>query len=408
MRIGMMADIYKPHISGVTNYIELNKRYLEKAGQEVFVFTFGEDEYQDDEPNIIRSPSLPFLSPKGYGDIQIGLRYDERARRLLHTMDVVHVHHPIISMATALRHCKPRGIPIVFTHHSRYDLTAQAMLPLLPDGAGELFEKAYFPSLCQAVDLVVAPSPSIKEMLQRLGVDVHIEIIPHGVELTPFRENIQPLDRGNFGFKEEEILLIYVGRLSPEKNLPFLLRSFFGAVQAFPTLGLLLVGDGPEWDNLHDLASYMGLNDRIRFIGMVNYKDLPSYLTMADIFVTPSTAETFGLSVVEAMASGLPVLGINTFGICDNIEDGVTGFLAPEDLASFTAKMVRLITDRGLRLQMGARARMASDAYAIEKTVVVILDQYRRLLDQSSQKKQGLTSFLRRLFSSHTASQGKS
>jgi 1,2-diacylglycerol 3-alpha-glucosyltransferase len=211
--------------------------------------------------------------------------------------------------------------------------------------------------------------------------------------------------RSAFGFRDDELLLIYVGRLSPEKNIPFLLKSFNGAVQAYPTLGLLLVGDGPECDNLHDLVSYMGLNNRVKFTGIVDYKNLPSYLKLADIFVTSSMAETFGLSVVEAIASGLPVLGINTTGICDNIEDGVTGFLAPEDQASFTAKMVRLITDRDLRLKMGVQARLASEAFAIDKTVLLILEQYRRLLNQATHKNRGLNGLLQRLFATQKNSQ---
>lgn len=400
MRIGMMADIYKPHISGVTNYIALNKRYLERAGHEVFVFTFGDADYRDDESNVIRSPSLPLRSPKGYADIQVGLRYDRRARQLLQTMHIVHAHHPFLSTTLALRHCKPRGIPIVFTNHTRYDLAAQAYLPLLPEGLGELFVKTYLPSLCQAVDLVVAPSPSIKEILQHMGVNAPIEVIPHGVDITPFREKVQPLDRAQFGFTPDDIVLIYVGRLGPEKNIPFLLRSFYGAVQACPNLGLLVVGDGPERDNLEAMVNHMGIAARVRFSGLVNYKDLPAYLALADIAATASVSETFGLSVVEAMASGLPILGIQSPGIGDNVADGVTGFLAGNDLASFTAKMMLLVTDRELRHCMGEQARVASEAFAIERTAELMLAQYRRLVNRAVGQKRGLRTFVQRfLFS---------
>ena len=118
MRIGMMTDVYKPHISGITNYISLNKRFLEKEGHQVFIFTFSDEDYQDDESNVIRSPGLPLLDT-GYF---FNINYRREARALLRTMDVVHVHHPFLSGSLALRYCRPRGTPIVFTNHTRYDL----------------------------------------------------------------------------------------------------------------------------------------------------------------------------------------------------------------------------------------------------------------------------------------------
>jgi len=89
MKIGMMTDTYKPHISGVTNYIELNKRALENAGHEVYVFTFGDLDYQDDEVRIIRSPAYSW-------QIQVLSLASifQRSQELLQSMDVVHVHHP--------------------------------------------------------------------------------------------------------------------------------------------------------------------------------------------------------------------------------------------------------------------------------------------------------------------------
>ena len=142
MRIGMMVDVYKPHISGITNYISLNKEYLEKRGHEVFVFTFSEEAYQDDESNIIRSPGLPLLDT-GYF---ISLRYNQEARKLLLTMDVAHVHHPFLSGSLALLYCQPKNIPIVFTNHTRYDLYSRVYLPPMADVVGLAALKAYLPA----------------------------------------------------------------------------------------------------------------------------------------------------------------------------------------------------------------------------------------------------------------------
>src|SRR5512138_180155 len=117
MRIGMMVDVYKPYVSGVTNYVSLNKRALENAGHEVYVFTFGDPDYQDEEPRIIRSPALPLADTGFY----LSLRHKSKHKKLLQTMDVVHVHHPFLSGRLALNYCRSANIPVVFTNHSRYD-----------------------------------------------------------------------------------------------------------------------------------------------------------------------------------------------------------------------------------------------------------------------------------------------
>lgn len=388
MRIGMMVDTYKPHISGITNYIALNKREMEKAGHEVYVFTFGDEDYEDEETNIIRSGGLPIVDTGYY----LNFRYKRQARKLLQSMDIVHVHHPFLSGSLALRLCRPRGIPLVFTNHTRYDLYAHAYLPILPDVIGETMLHAYMPAFCRACTQVVAPSAGMRDILVQLGVDVTIQVVPNGVDLKPYLNNEDVRDRRQFGFDPQDIILIYVGRLGPEKNMPFLLRSFAGISQAYESTRLLIVGDGPERDNLEDRAQTMGIQDKVMFTGMVPYDTLPGYLQMSDAFVTASVTEVHPLSVIEAMAAGLPVLGIKSPGVGDTVEDGVTGFLATEDLAAFTAKMVRLVSEHDRRKKMGQNAQKASEQYAIEKTTQIVLDLYEETIAKARTRKRSLGS----------------
>jgi 1,2-diacylglycerol 3-alpha-glucosyltransferase len=388
MRIGMMADIYKPHISGVTNYISLNKKYLEQLGHQVYVFTFKDQNYQDEETNIIRSHGIP-ISDKGFS---ISVRYSKEARSLLQTMDIVHVHHPFISGSLALSYCRRRGIPVIFTNHTRYDLYAQAYLPAVAEVISETAIEAFLPTFCRYVDLVIAPSEGMKGVLRNFGVEANIVVVPNGVDLKPFQDASEKQDRAAFGIGTQEIILVFVGRLGPEKNLPFLLRSFAGVIQAYDNLHLFLIGEGPEKENLLDRVKYMGIADRVRFTGLVPYEKLPNYLAMADGFVTASITEVHPLSVIEAMAAGLPVVGIQSPGVGDSIVDGETGFLAKdEDLAAFTAKLVRLVTDHDKRIEMGKQARLAAEKYSIDRTVVQILEYYQQVIQTSTGRKRSLT-----------------
>jgi glycosyltransferase involved in cell wall biosynthesis len=387
MRIGMMADAYKPHVSGVTNVIALSKRFLELAGYEVYVFTFGGGDYQDDEPNIVRTRGMPLVDTGLY----FSARHSSEAQKIINKMDILHVHHPFTSGQLAIRYSRSQGIPLVFTNHTRYDLYAHAYLPMVPEALGDAFLKAYLPSFCKSCDLVIAPSPGLQEVLINLGVEAQIDVIPNGVDIKPFQSVEKTIPRQELGFKEDDVIITYMGRIGPEKNLPFLLRAFAGIAKTYDNVGLLIIGDGAERENLEDRVRVMGISDRVHFTGMIPYQDLPAYMAGADAFATASITEVHPLSVIEALASGLPVIGIQSPGVGDTVEDGVTGFLASEeDLAVFTAKLSRIITDRDMRIKMSEQAKETAKIYSIENTTQIMIDRYQKLYLDFEGKKRGI------------------
>lgn len=394
MKIGMLVDRYKPYISGVTNCVALSKQHLEALGHEVYVFTFGDEDYLDTEARVLRSKGLPLMDT----GFHINLNHSQEARKLITQMDVVHVHHPFLSGSLALRYCRPRYIPILFTNHTRYDLYAQAYLPLLPEMISETAIRAFLSAFCRSIDLVVAPSAGIARVLRNFGVSAPIEVIPNGVELEPYQTKPTPFARETLGIGENEVVLIYVGRMGPEKNLPFLLRSFAGIAQAYPQVHLMMVGDGPELENLIDRARLAGLSERVHFTGKVDYAKIPQYLAMADLFVTASVTEVHPLTVIEAMASGLAVVGIDSPGVGDLVVDGVTGCLATNDLAAYTARLSWMIQAGAERLKMGQAAQQESQKYAIQKTVQIYLQQYQKLAADAAPKKKRIRSRLVKFF----------
>ncbi len=397
MKIGMMVDSYKPYVSGITNYVDINKRYFELAGHDVYVFTFGDLDYDDGEKNVIRSRGVP-LSDSGF---YLSMRYSRAAKKLLQTMDVIHVQHPFLSGRLALRYC--RDIPIVYTNHTRYDLYAQAYLSMMPDEMSQRLLQAYMPSFCKAVDLVIAPSAGMEKVLRQLNVEGNIEVVPNGVDLKNFYTAI-PLSRAEFGYKEDDILLVYSGRIALEKNLPFLLKSFAGIAEALPKAQLLLLGSGVQLyeEEIRSLIGDLNLSSRVRLAGRIAYDLLPSYLAMCDIFVTASVTEVHPLSVIEAMGAGLPVMGIQSVGVGDTVLDEVTGFLSTNDMAAYTAKLTRLCLDPGLRAQMGDSARKASSVYAIERATDILLKHYAKLVDEARPRKGNWSVRLRKLLESFT------
>ena len=392
MRIGMMVDLYKPYISGVTIYVDVNRKFLEANGHDVFIFTFGGDkDFIDKETNVYRSPGLPIS--EGFA---LNFVHKRSIKHVIQSMDVVHVHHPFISGQLALRYCRPLKIPIIFTNHTRYDLYAQTYAPSLTKELSQTFIQSYLPHFCSRVDMVISPSQGMANILREYKIDVPITVVPNGVDIQKFQQGFGRNLRSELGFSPSDILIIYSGRLAPEKDLPLVIQSFNAAAQTIDNVHLLIVGSGTIEDTLKGMAKQLPSAERIHFTGRIPYDELPDYLSMCDIFVTASVSEVHPLSVIEAMASGLPVLGITSPGIGDTIEDGVTGFLSTKDPLVFTAKLMKLCMDHELRINMSQASMVASQRYSIEHTGAIMLSHYERLVRLSESQRRGLGYSLRR------------
>ena len=367
--------MYKPYTSGVTNYASINKAYLESLGHEVFVFTFGNRDYVDDEPNIYRSPAI------AWGDTgwQLGLRPTHESRRLMTTLDVAHVQHPFLSGRIAIAHAHPHDIPIVFTNHTRYDLYSDTYAPWVPRELRMAYLRSYLRRFARRIDAVIAPSGSIAEWLAEFGVTDDAIVLPNGVDTAPFRSPAQPRSRRSLGLPEDAIVFCYLGRVGEEKNIPLLVDAYLDAAED-TRAALLIIGDGPARAQAEIRIAEAGLTERVGFAGLVPYADVPGYLAACDAFATASVTEVHPLVVVEAMAAGLPVVGVRSPGIADTIEDGLSGLLASEDASGLAAHMRRLATDEPLRKRLSQGAREASRRYDISVTGARLLAEYERVI----------------------------
>jgi 1,2-diacylglycerol 3-alpha-glucosyltransferase len=153
-----------------------------------------------------------------------------------------------------------------------------------------------------------------------------------------------------------------------------------------------MVGGGKKQfeEEVQNLIVQLGIGNRVYSTGMIAYEDIPSYLAMCDIFVITSVAETFGMSTVEAMSVGLPIMAIDAAGTSDLVEDGKTGFLSTEDLSAFTARLTYLCLHPDLRKEMGLAACKASEQYDIELTTKTLLGHYIRLAQNTRPLKRSL------------------
>jgi glycosyltransferase involved in cell wall biosynthesis len=372
MRIGMVSATYDQSVvNGAVRMVTLYKQHLEALGHEVYIFTLGEPADTDSAARIIRSPGIR-LGGHGY---YVSISYTREAQALLQQMDIVHCHHLLMSVELAHRyvHC-----PIVYTNHTRYDLYTGTYTPL-PQPAADAIMRQIWPEFTDLADVVIAPSEGVRQVMQEFGVRGRIVVIENGVELERFLHPQQPRTKSDFGLPDSARLLIFVGRLATEKNIDSLLEQFAAARALVPDLYLALLGKGPQETELKELAEELGLADAVQFRGVVPYDEVPDWLAAADAFVTASTSEVHPLTIIEAMATGIPVAAVHSPGISDSVESGATGYLAASE-DGLDAAIVALMSDPEKTKAMGAAAREASKRYDIHRTVTETVKLYEELL----------------------------
>ncbi|MDP2181114.1 MAG: glycosyltransferase [Actinomycetota bacterium] len=378
MRIGFFADMYKPHLSGVTNHMALYKQRFEELGHEVFVLTYGNRDYVDTEPGVVRSPAMAW----GKTGWQAGYGLAKEASELIPTLDIAHAHHPFLSGRVALAQCRPHGVPVVFTNHTRYDIYSDAYAWFIPRPLRMAYLRGFLHRFASQVDTVIAPSPGIRQWLCEFGVTCDALLMPNAIDTRPFAAPANPATRSDVSLPADSIVFCYLGRLGPEKNLPMLVDAFIDAAGRDERIALMLIGDGPSRGQATERLWAHGLRDRVHFTGMMPYSQVPDLLATADVFATASVSEVHPLVVLEAMAAGLPALGVRSPGVGDTVHDGATGFLTAEDPREFADRMVELAGDAALRERMGTAARDDALRYDIRDAADTLLGLYEHLIER--------------------------
>ena len=210
---------------------------------------------------------------------------------------------------------------------------------------------------------------SVLEFLGCRRLAAHVRVVPLGTTPSRFRPGLDPAPARRRHRLEGGPWLLTVARLDYHKGIDTVIRALPAIRAVFPTACYAVAGIGSRRDALERLVAELGLGDAVRLLGFVSDDELPALYNAADLFVLASRrydllVEGFGISIVEASASGLPVIGSRSGGIPEAIRDGETGFLVePEDPAALAATAIRLLGDEGLRRRMGAAGRAAVESY---------------------------------------------
>ena len=378
MRIGFFADMYLPHVSGVTNHISLYKKRFEDLGHEVFVFTFGDRDYDDAEPNVVRSPGMPW----GETGWRFALSLSSEARRLAETLDIIHVHHPFQSGRLAAPIAKRGAIPLVFTNHTRYDLYSDAYATFVPSAVRYAFLRASLDGSSDGATSLSPPPPRSPSGSRSSPVSAARRSSPTASTRPPSPTRPHRWTAPSSASAPTTWSSATPAASAPRRTPRGSPRSSRRLRRGRPARGSLVVGDGPSRREAEAALAHAGESDRARFLGMVPYDRVPDYEAAADVFVTGSVSEVHPLVVLEAMAAGLPVVAVSSPGISDTVTDGESGLLAPEPYAGRARGADRAARHRRRAAAAGCRtaARTASAAYSLERTADVLLGHYERLV----------------------------
>ncbi|NLC06382.1 MAG: glycosyltransferase family 4 protein [Syntrophomonadaceae bacterium] len=357
MRIGIFSDSYKPYVSGVVNSIETFTQELRSLGHEVYIFAPNYPNLQAnpvEELGVFRFHSVPAPTNPDYSlAIPFSFKFGPTLKAL--NLDLIHVHTPFILGQVGAIQARRLNLPLVFTYHTLYEQYVH-YVPINQNLTREVVVR-YSRHFCNHCDLVIAPTGKVKDLLINYGVRKPIRVIPTGIDLNRFSQGNPQWLRQQYKIDLEDKILLFVGRLTKEKNVDFLIRSYAQIQSQFPQTVLVIVANGPEEDNLKSLTEHLALKDKVIFTGKLTGEELVNAYHGADMFVFPSVTETQGLVIVEAMAAGLPVVAIDANGVADMVSSGAEGILTQYTLEAFTHGVCELLGDEPKRKSMAKTAQ---------------------------------------------------
>lgn len=334
MRIGLFTDTYFPQVSGVATSIRTLKTELEKLGHTVFIFTTTDkDVNRYEDWQIIRIPSVPFFAFK---DRRIAYRGFSTALEIArqYQLDIIHTQTEFSLGLLGVWIAKELRIPVVHTYHTQYEdyvrYIAKGMV-IRPS-----MVKYIVRGFMSDLDGVICPSEIVYDLLMKYKVKVEKRVIPTGIELAKFerpeltKENVADL-REKLGISNQETMLLSLSRVSYEKNIQAVLAALPKVLEENLNVKLVVAGDGPYLSDLKTQAKRLNITDMVIFTGMIAPSETALYYKAADFFISASTSETQGLTYLESLASGTPIIAHGNPYLDNVINDKMFGTLYYEE-----------------------------------------------------------------------------
>jgi 1,2-diacylglycerol 3-alpha-glucosyltransferase len=345
MNIGIFTDAYYPQVSGVVTSTMILKSELIRLGHSVTIITVTHPDVEEME-GIIRLPSIPFfLLPSQRVGVIYSRKIMSKIKKL--DLDIIHTQTEFSIGIFGRIVAKRLDIPVVHTYHTMYeDYVHYVSRGIMIKPASEIAKKIT-KLYCRDCSAIIVPTIKVKDALWEYGLRRSIDVIPTGVNIEPFKrsnynEQLINDEKKSLGISEKQPVVLFVGRLAKEKSADVIINGMKELTKKIPNCKLLIVGDGPERENLQALSMEIGIGKSVVFAGEKPYADIGKYYQMGDVFVGASLTETQGLTFAEAMAAKIPVVAKYDKNLDGIIEDEVNGrlFYKDEELAGILTQVL--------------------------------------------------------------------
>ncbi|MCI8484572.1 MAG: glycosyltransferase family 4 protein [Lachnospiraceae bacterium] len=405
MRIAMMTNNYRPVVGGVPIAIDRLAEGLRERGNEVYIFAPEYEGYQEEDPFVIRYRAfhkkaggyVPLMKP-------VDLQMEQRFREL--EFDIIHVHHPVLIGQRAQYLGKKYHVPVVFTYHTQYEQYLHYWKPYkrLKEREGRLERKLVdfierqlvlgtIRRFTEKCSLVFAPTNQVKTLIGDRGWEANLTVMPTGLPESAYKKCRDQEEIRKIYGRGKSYLMCTVARLSAEKNLVFLLGALAELKKKIgDDFQMLVLGDGPQKQELLALTEQLGLSENVAFLGTVSNESVYDFHSACDLFLFASKSETQGIVLLEAMASYRPVVAVNATGVCDVVRDGQNGYMVEESEEVFAETVQKVLQNRKLYEVLSEGARETAERYRSTAVAGAAERNYQKILltEKESRKRRFL------------------
>lgn len=377
MTILFTTDQYAPNVNGIVTHILLVREELQKRGHRVIILTpkFG-GRYKK-EKDVFYLPSIPMpLRAKDLITIPFDPITERRIKKI--QIDLVH-NHLFLTGFLGMNIAETKEIPAVATYHTFLRNYADWIVPWarpITHPTANWVAREYFGNH----HLVIAPSEKAVEELRQAKVKIPIHHIYNGIRLEPFYQATPTIFLEKFQLQKKHPLIVIVGTLEVGKNVDLAIYALHELLKKLPTAQLAIVGDGKQKKNLHRLVDALGLKKHVTITGFVDRELIASANKAADVVLFTSDTDTFPTVLIEAIASGKPIVSIRDKAVEGLVHHGENGLLTNKNPIHIAKALATIINSPHLAQQYSKKSLSLSYKFSIEKYVDQLEKVYKSLL----------------------------